>query len=80
MKRVAVVPVIRKEEDNIYTMQTVRAFLKNGAEVWMENEHKDKPYSDGAFFADADEIYQKAELVARRRRYNSSRRRECIAL
>lgn len=63
MKRVAVVPVIRKEEDNIYTMQTVRAFLKNGAEVWMENEHKDKPYSDGAFFADADEIYQKAELV-----------------
>ncbi len=63
MKNFAVVPVIRKEEDIKYTSETVAAFLKNGATVWMDIIHKNKPYSDGAVFADADEVYKHTELI-----------------
>ena len=63
MKNIAVVPVIRRDEDIKYTKETVTAFLKNGASVWMDKIHKDKPYSCGAKFADADEVYKNAELI-----------------
>lgn len=63
MKRVAVVPVIRKEEDITYTLQTVAAFLKNGAEVWMDAKHSTQPYASGANFASGDMLYEKCDLI-----------------
>ena len=63
MKHVAVIPVIRKEKDDIYTSQTVSFFLKNGAEVWMESIHSEKAYASGAKFADGDVLYSGCDLV-----------------
>lgn len=63
MKRVAVVPVIRKDNDSKYAFCTVEAFLKNGAEVWMETQHSDASYSIGSKFSHADEVYGNADLI-----------------
>lgn len=63
MKNVAIVPVVRKFDDNIYVGGTVQQFIKNGATVWMEEVHKGELYSANANVADSDTVYKNAELI-----------------
>ena len=63
MKNVAIVPVIRKFDDNIYAGGTVQQFLSNGSTVWMEDVHKGELYTLNANLADSDTVYKNAELI-----------------
>lgn len=63
MKRVAILPTIRKETDDVYIEQTVARFLQNGAEVWMETALQEKAYTKGVRFAPMDTVYQTCDLV-----------------
>lgn len=63
MKQVVIIPVIRKEKDDLYTSETVSLFKENGAEVIMETKHSKMPYASGAKFADGDELYKNCDLI-----------------
>lgn len=63
MKRVAIVPTIRKEQDIVYTKLTIAEFLKHGAELWMDSQYRDVYESEGVRFADADTVYQNSDLI-----------------
>ena len=40
MRNVAIVPVVRKNEDNFYVFGTAKKFSDNGFQVWFEDIHK----------------------------------------
>ncbi len=63
MKNVAIVPVVRKFEDNTYTVSAVQQFMKNGVTVWMEDIHKGELYSGNVTLADSDTMFKNAELI-----------------
>ena len=63
MKKVAVIPVIRKFDDTLSTVSTVEMFIDNGAEVWMEDVHKGELYAFKAALADSDTVYKDSELI-----------------
>ena len=63
MKRVAILPTIRKELDDLYIIQTVAQFLKNGAEVWMENTFAGEAYAESVHFAATDAVYESSDLI-----------------
>ncbi len=63
MKRVAILPTIRREKDDIYIEQTVARFLQNGAEVRMENAFADGTYADGVQYASMDAVCQNSDLI-----------------
>lgn len=63
MKRITILPTIRKEKDDIYIEQTAARFLKNGAEVWMEDAFSQEAYAKGVNFAPLDAVYQNSDLL-----------------
>ncbi|MBQ8837036.1 MAG: NAD(+)/NADH kinase [Clostridia bacterium] len=63
MKQVVIIPVIRKENDDMYTTETVSHFINNGAEVWMDVKHSTMQYANGAKFACGDDLYKNCDLI-----------------
>ena len=63
MKRIAILPTIRKEKDMEYTKQTIACFLKHDAKVWMEDSFSKEAYAAGASFASAEDVYRQCELI-----------------
>ena len=63
MKKVVIVPVIRKLDDTLSTVSTIEKFRNNGAEVWMDEIHKGELYVHNSKLASHDELYKDADLI-----------------
>lgn len=63
MRNVAIVPVVRKNEDNFYVFGTAKKFSDNGFKVWFEDIHKGELYADNFAIADSDTVFENAELI-----------------
>lgn len=63
MKHVAIIPIIRKDEDVVYAEQVIARFLQNGATVWMADTFVKESYAAGANFASENTVYQNSDLI-----------------
>ena len=63
MKRVAIVPTLRKEQDAQYTAQTIAEFLRQGASVWMDTRYAKEYAGENVYFADAEDVYKNCDLI-----------------
>lgn len=63
MKRIVIIPTIRKDKDDMYTEQTVAQFLQNGAEVWMDVAFRGESFARGAKFSPLSDICPNCDLI-----------------
>lgn len=63
MRRVAVVPTIRKQEDTLYTSKTVAKLLSCAFEVWMDQQYSNSSFAPGVRFAAGDSVYSNADWI-----------------
>lgn len=63
MRRVAVVPTIRKQEDTLYTAKTVAKLLSCAFEVWMDQMYSNSSFAQGVRFAAGDSVYANSDWI-----------------